>query len=297
MSLRSASKYVVLAIISLSLPTPTYAMSVGQIRDLIKDEARGTSVPTSLALAVVKIESNFRTDHEGTDGARGLMQISPATAESLGLDPQSLWQARPNIRAGLSILDGVLKRTDGRWEEAIQIYGTHRHQPQSIANQRYVTAVLKSERQFAEQLAAVDSLSDRRRDGLAGHDDWGSSPRNSAKVAQAGPMSAAPYRRRPEDRAQRREYGPAQGVNAPADIVVYRGNRGNDVEIVIYERDVPPQDRWQPTGRPEYQERDWRPPPPRHRHPRLQRSRDLRLARRFARPFGPRHHHQRRPRR
>ena len=109
-------KFLIWTLIALNIlliVMPANAMSVVQIREIIIEETAQTEVPVSLVMAIVKTESNFRSDHEGKDGARGLMQILPITAESLGLDPRSLRKARPNIKAGLEILDGLLERTDG----------------------------------------------------------------------------------------------------------------------------------------------------------------------------------------
>jgi len=280
---------IFLSLATTTITSPSSAMSIDEIRQVIVEEAMETSVPTSLALAVVKTESNFRADHEGSDGARGLMQILPDTAESLGLNPASLWQVRPNIRAGLSILEGVLDRTDGRWEEAVQAYGSNRRKPGSVKNQRYVTAVLKSERQYAEQLAAVDALSERRREVLAGHDDWGSAPEQQEEVARVIPEENEPHE--PEQVFEPRAFDDnwEQETREPPEVTIFRGNGGQEIEIIIYE-----EEQWQrPPPPPPVFRRDWRPPPPRHFRPRMHKKRWFNRGPRFARSGGPRRHRQR----
>jgi len=247
---------------AVSLASPSKAMSVDEIRQIIAEEAMETSVPTSLVLAVVKTESNFRPDHEGRDGARGLMQILPVTAESLGLVPSDLWQVRPNVRAGLSILEDALDRTDGRWEEAVQAYGSNRRKLKSVKNQRYVTAVLKSERQYAEQLAAVDALSDRRREVLAGHDNWGSAHESDDEVAGFD-LEDTDF---PEDdqifEPEARHDDWAQEEEEIPEVTIVRGNGGRSVEVIIVEKT-----EWhRPPPRPVYR-RKLRPRPPGFRAP------------------------------
>ena len=285
-----ALKYLLWSLLAFQLITnamPANAKSSDNLRAIIINEAQKTSVPGSLALAVVKMESNFRADHEGADGARGLMQILPDTALSLNIDPTKLWQVRPNLRAGLKILGRLLKRTEGRWEQAIQAYGSARRDPQSVKNQRYVTAVLKSERQFAEQLAATDTRSDRRRDVLAGHDNWDEEPEQHIAQTDANPDMRFDARTETydDDWQQQDEWEQQAEPVEPPEISIVRGHSNDQVQIIIYE-----------TAPPQFQRRDWHPPPPpqyfRPLHPRWFARQQRRFARQFER--GPRARHNRR---
>ena len=56
------------------------------IRHLAHAAARKYGVDESLVLAVIGIESAYRIDAVSRVGARGLMQLMPATAEDLGVD-------------------------------------------------------------------------------------------------------------------------------------------------------------------------------------------------------------------
>jgi soluble lytic murein transglycosylase-like protein len=61
-------------------------------------------VPPSLALAVAKIESDFNAHALSTAGARGVMQIMPATARSVfGVGKDELWNARLNVQLPMPI--------------------------------------------------------------------------------------------------------------------------------------------------------------------------------------------------
>ncbi len=61
----------------------------------------------ALVMAVVHVESGFDTHAESSRGAKGLMQLAPATAEELGLhnpaDPEA------NLRAGIRYLSSLKK--------------------------------------------------------------------------------------------------------------------------------------------------------------------------------------------
>ncbi|MDH3240839.1 MAG: transglycosylase SLT domain-containing protein, partial [Alphaproteobacteria bacterium] len=62
--------------------------SPSEIRALVVEEAVRMNVSASLALAVAHAESNFNPRAESRAGARGVMQIMPATAKGeYGIHP------------------------------------------------------------------------------------------------------------------------------------------------------------------------------------------------------------------
>lgn len=69
-----------------------------------------TRVSPALALAVIAVESSGRIDAVSSAGARGLMQLMPATAERFGVSDTT---ARENIRGGIEYLDWLLRHFDG----------------------------------------------------------------------------------------------------------------------------------------------------------------------------------------
>ncbi len=253
--IRKLSISVFLAALLITGLRPAVAASPAEIKRLVIEEARKTAVPASLALAVAKAESNLRPDHEGRDGARGLMQILPETAESMGVAPASLWDPKSNLQLGLKLLSSVLERTEGRWEDAVAAYASHRRTPKSVEAERYVTTVLNWERGFAEQLALQDAVAPRRRDVLAnnsvdddlshhqpGHDNWG------------------------QDDAQQPEE--SREYDEP-EVTIYRGRADDQVEVTVYNEPEwrapppPPPPRWSPRFEPRPRWR--RGAPPRHR--------------------------------
>lgn len=81
---------------------------------MVIEEAAETRVPPALALAVAMVESRLRPDAVSPQGARGVMQIMPATAEGeFGVDPDDLWDPRVNARLGVRFLDHLIARYGG----------------------------------------------------------------------------------------------------------------------------------------------------------------------------------------
>ena len=93
------------------------------VKSLIRIEALRIGVPVSLALAVAHSESFFNPRAVSSAGARGVMQIMPATSTGeYGINPNLLWVPRINIRIGLHFLKRLLKRYRGRAELALSYY-------------------------------------------------------------------------------------------------------------------------------------------------------------------------------
>lgn len=67
--------------------------------------ARDASLPPALLYAVAKVESNLRQDATSAAGATGMLQVMPATAKSLALNPD---EASSNILAGARYLRQML---------------------------------------------------------------------------------------------------------------------------------------------------------------------------------------------
>jgi soluble lytic murein transglycosylase-like protein len=80
----------------------------GKFSDLIAAAAEKYDVDANLIKAVIKAESNFNPEAVSSSGALGLMQLMPATADSLGvddpLDPQQ------NIFGGTKFLHRLLDK-------------------------------------------------------------------------------------------------------------------------------------------------------------------------------------------
>ncbi len=94
-----------------------------EIKNMVVQEAVRMRVPISLALAVAHAESNFDPRAVSRRGARGVMQIMPATARGeYGIKPGLLWNPRVNVRLGLHFLKRLLDRYRGRVDLALSYY-------------------------------------------------------------------------------------------------------------------------------------------------------------------------------
>ncbi len=102
---------------------PAATVEREQIRALIVAEAREMDFPVALALAVAHAESYFDPEAESHKGARGVMQIMPATSVGeYGIQPDRLWEPRINVRLGIHFLKRLIERYRGRTDLALSYY-------------------------------------------------------------------------------------------------------------------------------------------------------------------------------
>ncbi len=138
--------------------TPHGADGRKRIKALVAHEALRLGVPVSLALAVAHAESNFDPRAESHKGARGVMQIMPATARGeYGIEADMLWHPRINVRLGLHFLKRLLRRYRGRVDLALSYYnggsavGDLPHARVIPATARYVAKVRKLQRYYEDR--------------------------------------------------------------------------------------------------------------------------------------------------
>ena len=104
----------------LALRPQSYATSFDE---KIAHAARTHRVDPLLLHAVIKQESGYRQRAVSHAGARGLMQVMPATGRSLGVaDPGSLFDAEVNIAAGAKLLSSLWHRFDGNVDLVLAAY-------------------------------------------------------------------------------------------------------------------------------------------------------------------------------
>jgi soluble lytic murein transglycosylase len=96
--------------------------------DIIRQQASEKDLDPALIAAVIYQESKFR-DQTSHAGARGLMQITPATAEFIARDSggtrfsqEDLAKPQINIAYGSYYLRYLLRRYDGNTELALAAY-------------------------------------------------------------------------------------------------------------------------------------------------------------------------------
>lgn len=76
-------------------------------RPLVWRAARATGVPAALLAAVIYVESRWKSNALSPAGAIGLMQLMPATARELGVDPRNPIE---NLGGGARYLRALLER-------------------------------------------------------------------------------------------------------------------------------------------------------------------------------------------
>lgn len=114
---------------------------------------REHNVPADLVRAMVAAESGGNYRAVSAAGAIGLMQLMPATAAALGVDP---WQPRENLRGGVAYLAELLREYDGDVRLALIAYNAG---PQHANRVKAGTAVAYREtRRYLDAIAAQYSL-------------------------------------------------------------------------------------------------------------------------------------------
>ncbi|WP_232037081.1 lytic transglycosylase domain-containing protein [Asticcacaulis excentricus] len=102
-----------------SVPPATVHATSLPYQDVIKAAAERYNLSTDFLIAVIRQESGFNPKAVSPRGAIGLMQLMPATAAELGVDP---FDPRGNVFGGAAYLRRQLDRFDGRIDLALAAY-------------------------------------------------------------------------------------------------------------------------------------------------------------------------------
>jgi soluble lytic murein transglycosylase-like protein len=106
-----------------------------QIAEAVMKSASKYSLPPSLLLAVIAIESRFREKAHGANGATGLMQIVPSSHRKLLKGVKDLTEPTANIEAGSEILHGYVDSAGGDVEAGLRSYGGGKNYVAKVSNQ------------------------------------------------------------------------------------------------------------------------------------------------------------------
>jgi hypothetical protein len=118
------------------------------IQNYIAQTAQTAGVDPRLALAVAKVESNFRQfdangnvlrPNDPNSHAAGIFQLQPSTARQMGVDSSNPWQ---NVQGGVGYLQALLKQYGGNENLALQHYYGSKD---SAANAAYADRVMRIE--------------------------------------------------------------------------------------------------------------------------------------------------------
>jgi len=142
----------------------------------IRSASARYGVDPALVRAVIHAESAFNPRAVSAKGAQGLMQLTPATASSLGV--KDVFDARDNIRGGARYLAQLLKTFHGderlaaaaynAGPDAVQKYGGV---PPYAETEVYVRRVALLHRRYRKALDANAAPPVVARGGAAGHAD------------------------------------------------------------------------------------------------------------------------------
>ena len=147
---------------------------------LIDEMAERYQVPATLVAAVIRAESNFNPRAISPKGARGLMQLMPATAARLGV--RDVFDPRENVQGGVRYLRDLITQYAGDVRLAVAAYNAGpepvtrlRAVPPYPETQSYVARVMRlfesPQLVTAERMVTAERLDSRQ-------------PREGAQVRQ-----------------------------------------------------------------------------------------------------------------
>lgn len=134
-----------------------------RLTPLIESAAKASQVRPELVHAVVRAESAYRSDAVSGKGARGLMQLMPATAERFGV--RDIHDPQQNLRGGTRYLRELLQMFDYDLRLALAAYNAGENAVINYGNRvppypetrNYVERVLA----FYKQNRAANQLAQR----------------------------------------------------------------------------------------------------------------------------------------
>jgi len=117
----------------------------------------GYRIDSSLVLAFARIESRFQISATSPVGARGLMQIMPATARRLGVtDPETLNNPSTALAAGQKYIEMLLTQLDG---SLLELGGAYNAGPGSVSRWRSTKAGGNDPLLFVESIPVAETRS------------------------------------------------------------------------------------------------------------------------------------------
>jgi len=150
---------------------PVPARTAGPYRDLIRAAATRHALAPELIESVILVESNFEARAVSRKGARGLMQLMPATAARLGV--RNVFDVRQNVEGGVRHLRYLVDLYGGNLALALAAYnagvdavGRYGGIPPYAETRAYVQRVLRSValarlRVSAESVASAEPNAER----------------------------------------------------------------------------------------------------------------------------------------
>jgi soluble lytic murein transglycosylase len=117
----------------------------------------GYRIDSALVLAFARIESRFQTQATSPAGARGLMQLMPATASHFGVsDPDTLYNPGTSLEVGQRYLERLLLKLDGN---LLELGGAYNAGPQAVDRWRNTKAGGDDPLLFVESIPVAETRS------------------------------------------------------------------------------------------------------------------------------------------
>ncbi|MEJ0003835.1 MAG: transglycosylase SLT domain-containing protein [Pararobbsia sp.] len=146
-----------------------------RIAEAVMRSASKYSLPPSLILAVIAIESRFKEKAHGANGATGLMQVVPSSHRQLLKGVKDLTEPDTNIEAGAAILHGYVDSAGGDIEAGLSSYGSGKRYAAKVSNQaRFFEAGLNDMRASEDTSSPSASTTDAGAADAAGTISLGS---------------------------------------------------------------------------------------------------------------------------
>ncbi|MCC6264543.1 MAG: lytic transglycosylase domain-containing protein [Bryobacterales bacterium] len=152
-----ASSFAQASTLAANAPEDCEPLDAAIAEAYIRDSAKREGVNSDLIREVVRKESGFRPCAVSPKGAMGMMQLTAATAASLGIDDP--YDARQNIDGGVRLMKRLLDKYKGRPDLALAAYNAgegavdaHQGVPAYEETQEYVSTIMK--RVFEEPMKA-----------------------------------------------------------------------------------------------------------------------------------------------
>lgn len=153
-----------------------------RILAMVEELSRDSGIEANLILSVMSAESAFDPKARSPRGARGLMQLIPATARRFGV--QDIWSPEQNVRGGIAYLQWLLAYFEGDLERVLAGYNAGEHRvrqyqgvPPYAETRAYVKRILRDygkrhhpyDKSWLEGVPPVGaSVADRARRGATG---------------------------------------------------------------------------------------------------------------------------------
>jgi soluble lytic murein transglycosylase-like protein len=148
-------------------PSPLRQLRLEYISSYVEEAASKERLEPALLRAVIKVESNFNHKAESPVGAKGLMQMMPATAQEVaGVKALDSRNPRANVMAGARYLRSLINQFSGDLRLALAAYNAgpgavlrHKGVPPFRETQAYVVKVMGE--LDVQRLAVIKEMSQR----------------------------------------------------------------------------------------------------------------------------------------